>query len=88
MKGEVIRIGAKLLAMGLAISLLTGGMCGEPPAEVDEEEQKPAAERLQQPRNMYDGNVNQNLRELRQDLEETAQERQEGQNERIEDTIR
>ncbi|MFU8802296.1 MAG: hypothetical protein ACNA8W_00665 [Bradymonadaceae bacterium] len=55
--------------------LASSGLCGksEPPAEAEVE--KPAAERLQKGRNVYDGNVNENLRELRQDLEEAGSDR-------------
>ncbi len=63
-----------LLLIALAI-LLAGGLCESGTEEPDEEE-RTAAERLQQPRNVYDGNVNENLRELRDDLEEAGSDRQ------------
>jgi hypothetical protein len=62
-----------LVAMMLVPMLASGGMCSK--AEPEPEEETTAAERLQKGRNVYDGNVNQNLRELRQDLEAVGQER-------------
>lgn len=62
--------------------LLTAAMC-EADAPQDPEPQKSAAERLQQPRNMYKGNINENIKELQLDLEETAKERRERQDQAI-----
>lgn len=61
--------------------LASVGLCGKSEPEVEEEipAGASAAERLQKGPNVYDGNVNQNLRELRQDLEEAGLERVEGQ---------
>lgn len=65
--------------------LASGGLCGKSEPEVEEESpaEVSAAERLQKGRNVYDGHVNQNLRELRQDLEAAGQERVDGQEEAI-----
>lgn len=73
---------ARVVGFFLMSTVLAGALCDSPPAE-EEEEEVAAAERLQQPRNVYDGNVNENLRGLRDDLEETARDRQEGQETRV-----
>ena len=80
-KWKVLRVvGFCLVSVSLA-----GALCDSAPAE-EEEEEVAAAERLQQPRNLYDGNVNENLRGLRDDLEEAGRDRQEDQEERIRET--
>ncbi len=73
---------ARLFLLCLLALFLAGGLCESAPADETEEELE-AAERLQQPRNLYEGNVNENLDELRRDLEETAQDRQDGQERQI-----
>ncbi len=65
----------KLALILLAMALLTASFCEEPVEEAEVEEEATAAERLQQPRNLYDGNVNENLRELSDDLDEAAEDR-------------
>lgn len=56
----------------------TGGMCEGPTSEPTEDSAaSTAAERLQQPRNIYDGNVIENLHELEADLQETVTDRSE-----------
>lgn len=74
---------ARLCLLFLLALFLAGGLCESAPDDDGQEEQLEAAERLQQPRNLYEGNVNENLDELRRDLEETAQDRQDGQERQI-----
>lgn len=66
--------------------LLTAAMC-EPDEAQEIAPPASAAERLQQPRNIYKGNINENLKELQIDLEETMGERKERQDQAIDDAL-
>ncbi len=71
-----------LIVLVLAV-FLTGGMCDSPEEVEDEEIDEPAAERLQEPREIQRGQINDNLDELRDDLEETATDRQQQQDDAL-----
>ena len=58
--------------------MLTAGMC-EADTPPPQEPPESAAERLQGPRTMYKGNINENLQELQFDLEKAAKERKDRQ---------
>ncbi len=67
----------------VAALFLTGGMCDSAEESTEEEPAEEAAERLQQPRDMYEGNINENLDELRDDLEQTGVEREQRQDDAV-----
>lgn len=71
-------------ALTAVLIVLAGAQCNgddgasdESSAAAEQEEsQTPAADRLKEGRNVYDGNINDNLDQLEQDLEATGAERE------------
>lgn len=81
---RILRFLARIAGSLLLTVFLTAAQCGESAEDDDQgeeadatEEESTATDRLKEPRNVYDGNVNENLQDLESDLEGAGTERQE-----------